>query len=310
MAFWELALITDAFPDRRATIYREVERKKAPTFQQITDLCLAEIKLLIDRVNVGLDPAYNPPSATGKPEPPVPVNLVPQIAQPLKDDKAITVLPPKSNSRWDLIESATADIAKQHSSPGNAQQAYGREALNKSMEKAQQGAHHAESAFSFYYSKLVASPLGSPFRRSLPRTAKLVVLGAPYSRLSLLCNAITALTNLAVFSIREDTLGRFNEGVPSMIRIFTSAISKLEEYMDTIEVHWSDYETAAKPEAERKKVPEVEQVKTCLKQGLESILQSFGEYLSGMGMSRLEVLEAKKAVRGKGKEMVETEKDM
>jgi nucleoporin NDC1 len=277
MAFWELALITDAFPERRKTIYNEMERKKAPTFQQMTDFCLGEIKLLIDRLNVGLDPTYQPAAASAAPQPTPSVNLVPQITQPLKDDKQVVAPPPM------------------HSSPGNSQQAYGREAINKGMKKAQEGAQQAESVASTASTKVLSSPFGYVFSHSLPRRAKLVVLGAPYSRISLICNAITALTNLAVFSITEDAIGRFHESVPAMIRTFTAALNKLDAYMTSLEVHWSDKETLAKAEAERKKVPEVEKVKECLQQGLESILGSFSQYLSGMGMSRLEVMEAQKA---------------
>lgn len=125
----------------------------------------------------------------------------------------------------------------------------------------------------------------------------MVVLGAPYSRISLICNAITALTNLTMFSISQDTLGRFHQGVPDMVRIFTLAVNKIDEYMSKIEIHWSDKRTLSKPEAERRKVPEIEQVRECLQEGLEKILDSFADYLSGMGMSRLEIMEAKKIAK-------------
>lgn len=295
MAFWELALITDAFPDRRKTIYSEMERKRAPTFQQVTDFCLGEIKLLTDRLNVGLDPTYQPASAPTAPQPTPSVNLVPQISQPLKDDKQVVALPQKPNTKWEHFEAATSGIAKMHSSPGNSQQAYGREAINKGMKKAQEGAQQAESVASTASTKILSSPFGYVFSHSLPRRAKLVVLGAPYSRISLICNAITALTNLAVFSIAEDAIGRFHESVPAIIRTFTAAINKIDAYMASLEVHWSDKDTLGKPEAERKRVLEVEKVKGCLQQGLESILGSFEKYLSGMSMSRLEISEAKKA---------------
>jgi nucleoporin NDC1 len=295
MAFWELALITDAFPDRRKTIYAEMERKRAPTFQQVTDFCLGEVKLLIDRLNVGLDPTYQPAAATVAPQPTPSVNLVPQISQPLKDDKQIVALPPKPSTRWEHFEAATSGIAKMHSSPGNSQQAYGREAINKGMRKAQEGAQQAESVASTASTKILSSPFGYMFSRSLSRRARLVVLGAPYSRISLICNAITALTNLATFSIAEDAIGRFHESVPAIVRTFTAAINKIDAYVASLEVHWSDKDTLAKPEAERRKVSEVEEVRECLQQGLKNVLDSFSQYLSGMGISRVEISEANKA---------------
>lgn len=295
MAFWELALITDAFPDRRKTIYTEMERKRGATFQQVTDFCLGEIKLLIDRLNVGLDPTYQPTPASAAPQPAPSINLVPRISQPLRDDKAVVASAPNPNTKWEQFEAATSGIAKMHSSPGNSQQAYGREAINKGMKKAQEGAQQAESVASTASTKILSSPLGYVFSHSLPRRAKLVVLGAPYSRISLICNAVTALTNLAVFSIREDAIGRFHESVPAIIRTFTIAITKTDAYMSSLTVHWSDKETLAKPEAERKKIPEVDQVKECLQKGLANVLGSFELYLGGMGMSMLEVSDAKKA---------------
>jgi nucleoporin NDC1 len=295
MAFWELALITDAFPDRRKTIYAEMSRKKAPTFQQITDFCLAEIKLLVDRLNVGLDPTYQSAAASTAPKSAPSVNLVPQIAQPLKDDKQVVALPPKPSTKWEHFEAATSGIARSHSSPGNSQQAWGREGINRGLQKAQEGAHQAESAASTASTKILASPLGYVFSHSLPRRAKLVVLGAPYSRISLICNTITALTNLAVFSISEDSIGRFHESVPSIIRTFTLAITKMDAYMASLQVHWSDKDTLAKPETERKRIPEIEQVRDCLQEGLQNVLSSFDKYLGGMGMSMLEISDAKKA---------------
>lgn len=290
-----MALITEAFPDRRKTIFAEMERKRAPTFQQITDFCLAEIKLLIDRLNVGLDPTYQPASAVAAPQPRPSVNLVPQISQPLKDNKQVVALPPKPSTKWEHFEAATSGIAKMHSSPGNSQQAYGREAINKGMKKAQEGAQQAESVASTASNKVLSSPFGYVFSHSLPRRAKLIILGAPYSRIALICNAVTALTNLAVFSISEDAIGRFHESVPAIIRTFTTAINKINAYMAGLEVHWSDKATLAKPEAERKKVPEVDQVRECLQRGLTNVLGSFEQYLGGMGMSMLEISDAKKA---------------
>ena len=277
-------------------MYGELQRKKAPTYQQITAICLGEIKLLIERLQIGLNPTYSPAPSTGPKPPAQPLNLVPQISQPLRNDKQIAALPQAPSSRWEHIEAATSGIAKLHSTPGNAQQAYGRDVINKGAKKVQEGTQQAETLISQYYNMLMSSYLGRPFRYSLQRTAKLVVLGAPYSRISLICNAITALTNLTTFSIKCDELGRFNQGVPDIIRVFTLAINMIDEYMAKVEVHWSDYEALQKPEAERKIVPEVEFVRECLRDGLEKIIGSFHEFLSSMGLSAVEILDAKRAV--------------
>lgn len=295
MAFWELALITDAFSDRRKTIYAEMGRKRGATFQQVADFCLAEVKLLIDRLNIGLDPTYQATAISANPQPKPSVNLVPQISQPLKDDKQVVALPPKPSTRWEQFEATSSGIAQKHSSSVNSQQAYGREAINRGLKKAQEGAQQAEAVASTASTKILSSPFGYVFSHSLARRAKLVVLGAPYSRISLICNAVTALTNLAVFSIAEDSIGRFHESVPAIVRTFTSAINKIDAYLATLQAHWSDRETLSKPASEQKKVPEVDQVRECLQKGLQTVLSSFEQYLSGMGMSMLEISDAKKA---------------
>ena len=248
-------------------------------------------------MNVGLDPTYTPAAAPGAQQPAAPINLVPQISNPLKDDRLVVAPPSNPVTRWEQFEATTSGIAKAHSSSANVQQAYGREAINMGKKKAQEGAQQADSLVSLVSTKVLVSPIGWIFSQSFPRTARMVVLGAPYSRISLICNAITALTNLTMFSISQDTLGRFHQGVPDMVRIFTLALNKIDDYMSIINIHWSDKDTLSKPEAERKKVPEIEQVRECLQEGLEKILGSFADYLIGMGMSRLEITEAKKAAK-------------
>ncbi|KAF2692180.1 hypothetical protein K458DRAFT_285450 [Lentithecium fluviatile CBS 122367] len=289
ISLWELALITDRFPERRKTIYGELERKKAPTFEQVTNICLAEIRLLIERIGVALDPTYSSKIETDK-NVPAPVSLVPRISPDLKEG---AILGPNHapTTRMEKFGAFTADMAKSHSSPQNAQNAYAREYLKKGQEKFAQGAKEAEVYGSNWLDRFVASPLGWPFRHNLRRTAAIIVTGAPYSRISPLCNAITTLTNLVVFSIKEDEFGRFQNVVPEIVRVFTAAIKKVDEY--TAKLGTTPEEAG---------LQEVEQVRECLREGLERILRSFGEFLGGLGMGSGEVREAKKCV-AKGPEM-------
>lgn len=98
-----------------------------------------------------------------------------------------------------------------------------------------------------------------------------------------------------MYSITQDALGRFHAAVPEIIRVFTLAIQKLDAYMASVPIHWSDATTLQKPAAEQRRVEEVEQVRECLRVGLQSMVGAFNEYLAGLGMSRVEILEAKKA---------------
>lgn len=300
IALWELALITERFSDRRKTVYGELQRKKAPTYKQVTDICLAEVRLLISRLSIALDPKFRLEDEKGTQQKPPPISLVPQIAQPLKEGP-ITAPVQAPGDRVGKFGDFTASFAKSHSSPQNSQSAKAREIIKKGHERVAKGAKEVESASSTYFTRLVASPLGWVFRHNLRRTVSLIITGAPYSRISLLCNAITTLTNLSVYSIKEDEYGQFQSVVPDIIRVFTTAIKKVDEYLGKVEVHWSDLEYQALPPADRK-VPEAEQVRDCLSDGLGRILRAFGEYLPSMGMSRLEVQDAKKSA-AKGPEM-------
>ncbi|KAJ4294536.1 hypothetical protein N0V90_008227 [Kalmusia sp. IMI 367209] len=303
VALWELAMITDSIPERRKTIYGELNRKKGATLKQVVDICLAEVNLLINRINVGLDPHYHPKQEVEKNTQLQTVSLVPQIAPPLKD-APIKGAGLSSTTAREKLGDLTADFAKSLSSPQNGQKTrdYLKKGVAEGSQHLRKAAEEAEARSSGFVSQFMASPLGYPFRRSLRRTASIVVTGAPYSRFSILCNAITALTNLTVFSFREDEFGRLQEEVPRIIRVFTEALKKVDEYVAKLEVHWSDFDTLARPADQRKKISEVEEVRECLRSGLEKVIRTFGEYLRGMGMTSVEIQDAKK-VAAKGPEM-------
>lgn len=296
VALWELALITDAFPDRRKTFYGEINRKNGPTLKQVVDICLSEVSLLITRLNVGLDPNYHPSDEAESQKQVETVSLVPQITSGLKEASIRAPDMPLTTTREKLGDAA-GHFAKSISSPQNGVKT--REYLKKGTAEVSQqikkGVEEVEVRSSGFYANFMASPFGYPLRHSLRRTVNVVVAGAPYSRLSILCNAITALTNFTVRSLLEDDYGRMQEEVPRIMRVFTVALNKLDEYIARVQVHWTDFDTLAKPEAERKKISEAEEVRECLRAGLNKILGSFGEYLSGLKMSRTEITEAKKA---------------
>lgn len=99
-----------------------------------------------------------------------------------------------------------------------------------------------------------------------------------------------------MISLTEDALGRFNQGVPDIIRVFTTALANIDIYMASVPIHWSDKGTLEKPVEEQKKVQGVEQIRECLSVGLEKVLTSFETYLGTMGLTILEIGEARKAV--------------
>ncbi|KAF2184273.1 hypothetical protein K469DRAFT_708995 [Zopfia rhizophila CBS 207.26] len=291
IAFWELALITDRFDDRRKTIYGELERKKAPTHKQIVDICLAEVRNISNRIDTINNLFPKKDEKERKPE----IELVPRISQPLREDQIAGPGVPLG-TRLQRIEAAASQIARTYSSPDNATNAGARRLIEYGDRSIHEGAQQAGSVWDEYWSKFAASPIGWFFRSCVRRTANVVINGSPYSHQSSIANAITTLTNLAVSSLKEDEYGQFNKEVPEIVRVFASAIKAIESYMQGLEVDWMDVDCLARPEAERKKVPEVEVVVERLKEGLERILRSFAEYLGPMGMTAAEIREAKELV--------------
>lgn len=296
VAYWELALITDSFLERRKTIYGELNRKNGPTFKQITNICLSEVKLFIERLSIGLDPNYRPKEEAEKNQQTQTVSLVPQIAPPLTE-AAIKGPGLRHSTARDKLGDVAGGFAKSLSSPQNGVKTreYLKKGTTEVSQHLQKGIEEVEARSSGLYSQFMSSPLGYPFRHSLRRTANVVVAGAPYSRLSMLCSAITALPNLSVCSLVEDDFGGMQDEIPDIVRVFTEALKKLDEYVAKLNIHWSDFDTLSKPEAERKRIAEVDEIRECLRAGLEKILGQFGEYLAGMKMTRAEILEAKKA---------------
>lgn len=150
--------------------------------------------------------------------------------------------------------------------------------------------------------QLLRSPFGHPFRQTLRRRACVVVLGTPYSNLSVIVDAIDALTRLAVSSLTEDSYGRVQADVPAIIRTFTNTISNLETFMQNLPVHWTDVEFSEQQGGKR--VEEVDVVISELRKGLKELLEAFGGYADNLGLGIREMRVAREtAGLGDGDEL-------
>lgn len=293
-ALWELALITTSFPDRRRAIYADIKRAKAPTPKQITAICLAEIRDLTERCKHGVNPSQA--SADQKqPAASAPFALVPRIAEPLREDKITSPVPPP-RTKLEKFEFISRELAQNHSSPKYVEDSIARVNLARGQKAATDAITKAESTWEQYKTKLARSPVGWFFRHSLRRAANVQVFSYPYSRSFALSNAITALTNLTVHSIEEDVAGMYQREVPEIIRVLAAALKAVQAYTASLAPHWTDVETMALPEEKRREVPEVEELVAELKEGLSKVVGKFGEYADGIGMSRAEMREVKELV--------------
>ncbi|KAF2199094.1 hypothetical protein GQ43DRAFT_442796 [Delitschia confertaspora ATCC 74209] len=277
IAFWELALITGRFAERRQAIYQEIDRKNGATGTQIVALCLKELRAIISRVDShASSPQGNNVNAT-----PVSLQLVPRISSPLKEDK-ITDSGFQPENRLQKFEAFASDVARVHSSPENAARAPARKFLESGAKNLNQQVQQSTGFINGYWNSFTQSSFGELFRTTVRRTANVVVNGAPYSHICLIINAVNALTSLTVQSLKEDALGQFHKEVPGIIRVFTVAIKKTEAYLQTL--------------VTEEKVPEVMDVLDLLRTGLEKILTAFAEYLHEMEMTKDEIQEAKEVL--------------
>ncbi|OCL02593.1 hypothetical protein AOQ84DRAFT_304447 [Glonium stellatum] len=305
VAFWELVLITERFDARRRSIYEEIDRNNGSTWKQILVVCLAEIRGISERIRAAQSPGSSAPT---KPEP---IQILPRISQPLNEDGVIGKIAPPT-TRLDRLGNFATDFAKTHASPPGSSPPtqklleYSNTLLN-SEKTAQLNSSTVTSWLQTRLLLLVRSPFGIPFRKSLRRTANVIIAGTPYSRAGTISDAVSALTGLAMCSFKEDILGQVHKDVPEIIRAFVAAIKNIEGFVKGMEVHWTDVDLEGKNENEIKRIPEVEELLRALKGGLEKIVLAFVEYLEPMGMTEAEITEAKdlaqKDRKPAGKEM-------
>jgi nucleoporin NDC1 len=103
--------------------------------------------------------------------------------------------------------------------------------------------------------------------------------------------AVRALAQLAVCSLSEAQYGGVSKDIPVIIRTLTGAIRSMEKFLRTLKPEWTDVLFSEKD----REVPEIREVLEVVKAGLEEIVLAFGEYAGELGLSRVEVREAREA---------------
>lgn len=292
-----MALITERFSHRRQSIYQEDERRNGPTWKQVVDVCLGEIRDINSRIKDQQPPELQ---ANGEGEKkPASVQLVPRISSPLKDGKITEPIPP-AGTRLQKFETFASDLARVHSSPGNAANAQARKLLDSGTSTLNQGMQSSVGFFGQHVSTVLQSFLGTMFQNSSSRIANVVISGSPYSRAGLINCAIQALTRLAVLSLKEDSLGQFHKEIPEVIRVFSTTIKNTEDYLKRLSLSLAELDLLGASNGTTNQANSVSCVVDALKDGLEKILNSFAEYLPNMNISRNELREAKELAVTRG----------
>lgn len=109
------------------------------------------------------------------------------------------------------------------------------------------------------------------------------MLGSPYSQFGQILDAIDALSYLVVSSLKEDRYGKVSKDVAQILRTYSDTITKLESFVDTMTVHWTDVGFQSR------NVEEMDLILAGLKEGLGAMIQGFGKYASELGIAGQEL---------------------
>lgn len=289
-ALWELVYISQRFESRRQSIFADIDRNDGPVWTQVLSVCMAKIYGITDRIA-----EFQNPSLRDRP-PLHPDSLLslPRLSTPLRQDHILNnPIPP--TSRREKIESNIGSIAKSYGQSPPSQQLspltprakqYLGVARKKLLTQGQQqtlNPNNVRASFNDYLIRFLRSPLGFPFRQTFKRRVRTVALGSPYSEFVQIVDAVDAISRLVVASLKEDHYGKVSKDVALILRTYANTIIRLEGFVGTMAVHWTDVEF------QDRKVEEVDVVLSCLKEGLGAMIKGFGGYGSELGISEQEM---------------------
>lgn len=307
VAFWELNTISARFPERRATIYQDIERRGGSTWSHISNICLAEIQSISQRIQ----DCQQPLSAATQVNSPQQTLSLPKISQPLKNDNIFGASPPPT-STLELVQGGVDALAKHYgNSPaapnpvvarGQKLLEYGGNSLLGDEKRQQLSRSNLTTQASGYLGDVLRSPFGMPFRRPMSRQLKAVIFGVPCSNANLIMNAVQSLCTLVVGSLKEDRLGQVQKDIAMIVRVLVKTIDNVQTFLQTLPPHWTDVEFNGD-----RHIPDIEELLAVMRTGLADILINFGEYAGQLGLTPTEVRLAKQ-VAGSGHEMQETKK--
>ncbi|KAK2018776.1 nucleoporin protein Ndc1-Nup [Colletotrichum eremochloae] len=289
-ALWELAYIARNDEGRRKAIFQDIDRKDGSTWSQIYVHCLNVIKSVENRID-----DYGKPAAV--PAAPVqPEEVRARSSAPLKEDPIFQSKPVNRTMRGEMEKALTQVGRHSGASPVSQLSPMAKKTLrgarDKVLSKEQQEALSSpqlKSQFQTWALKVISNEyVGWVFRQEFRNRLTAVVLGTPYSELSQYVNAVDVLSLLAVHSLTEDTFGKVHKDLPTIIRTFTTVITKIEAFKANFPVHWTDIE-------QNRATSEVDALIAALKTGLAQLIEEFEPYSSDLRLTRTDMRLAKEA---------------
>ncbi|KAI1347761.1 nucleoporin protein Ndc1-Nup [Xylaria sp. FL0043] len=292
-AMWELALIARDYKIRRQSLFEDIDRKDGPVWSQIYAICLDTVRSIERRID---EYGKAPAPAPGKEPVGPPMQPRERISQPLKTND-VSVL--RNTDKTSLV---TNTVSKLVTSPGRtpaedwmpvikrrAGQVADRVLTDQQKEAVQPQA--LRGYLGTLSLRVLSLPvIGPVFQQTFRRRLAKAVLGTPYAETSVYINAAYALSQLAVNSLTDDSYGNVQRDVPTIIRIFTTVIRKIEAFRDGFPLHWTDL-------SQNRQCPEVAKVLTALKEDLNSLVIAFGPYSADLRLSRTDMRLAREAAR-------------
>ncbi|KAK0705401.1 nucleoporin protein Ndc1-Nup [Lasiosphaeris hirsuta] len=285
-AMWELAFIARDYPERRALIFADLDRKDAPMWSHIYGVCMEVLKGLETRIdNYGKAPAPAAPVAA-------PIEPKKRTTQAPKEDAIFQGTPPKKNFRVE-VEKVVNSVA---TVPGQGSQLspIAKRALATAKQQALKvqrevtGTEDTQTVFRDLALKVLDSAVGWPFRQEYSRRLAHAVLGGPYGEPSLYINAAYALSLVAATSLTEDNYGNVQRDVATTIRSLTALTKKLDAFITTLPIHWTDVE-------KKKEVGDIQAILDALRESLGLLLHEFTPYARDLRMSLTDMRLAREA---------------
>lgn len=287
---WELALIAQNDSARRQSIFNDIDRKGGPMWSQIYSICMETLQSIEAHVD-----AYGQPAAHEAPEP-QPMEERHRSSAPLREDPIFTSQARQTPLQAG-IEKALERLARNPgSTPASELSPIARKTwqtakdrvLSREQQEAVSPDHLKDQAHEFATRLLSIGWIGSLVRQDFRTQFAAAVLGSPYAEPTLYANAATALCQLAVNSLAEDSYGNVHRDVPTIIRTLTSIIKKVEALKEQFPLHWTDIKGV-------KDCPEVDELLVALKTGLEQVVVNFEPYSTDLRLTRTDLRIAKEA---------------
>jgi len=288
--------IAERFQGRRKNIFEDIDRKGGSTWSQICTACLEVITGIGSRIAE----YQNPKPSLAKDVPQEKIEALPKLGQPLKDgmkapgDLFASTPPPKSRGAG--VAQAVGTFAKSHGQSSPPSLSPNARKLIKAAEgvvltpqqQADLDARGLSGLFKEWAIWFLKTNLGWPFRQVYRRKIAAIVLGSPYGDVGIIVDAIDALTRFAVKSLEEDKYGNVQRDVKSIIRTFTEAVKELEKFKTSLGFHWTDVDKIQES-------PEVDILLASLKDGLNQLVEAFGDYSEDLRLSQSEMRMAREA---------------